>query len=220
MTNALSSRSGLSDAQVKSLSPAYASILQSLAGRVRVLAEMAAGSSWFSVEGPVAPRNPDGLVGVNLSGPPFGNAVRHPLFVMGGCKTDVSGDCAGQRVVGNATTATALVVRVRYQARNFAKKQRAPYSRAYLCGTMFRTAGTSFTVTCTLDTGPGTPARAFTFTCSSTTPAAFDSGTQNIYWDVFGGGLVDLRATFSIAAASSGCSIEGMSGYQKQKRSH
>jgi hypothetical protein len=212
-------RSGLSDAQVKSLSPAYASILQNVAGRVRILAELAAGSSWFGLEGPAAPRNPDGNVGVNGSGPPFGSALRHPLWVMGGVKADVSGDCTGQRLVGNITTATPLTVNIRYRSRHFTKKDKAPYSRVYLTGMMFRTAGASFAVTVALDTGPGTPARSTTFTCSSTTPAAFDLTT--IYWDVLDGLRYQFhRVTFSIAAAASGCSIESLCGYQRVKRAH
>lgn len=54
-------------------------IPRSIAGRARVAYELAAGENPFPNEPPAAPLNPQGNVGHDHSGPPFGSAFLHPV---------------------------------------------------------------------------------------------------------------------------------------------
>lgn len=72
----------LTDAQVKSEAKAKLEVVQGLAGRAHILHELATGQV---VGGsPVTPPNPQGMVGCDMSGPPWGSAHLHTIASMGG----------------------------------------------------------------------------------------------------------------------------------------
>lgn len=74
----------LTDAQVKSEAKAKLEVVQGLAGRAHILHELATGQV---VGGsPVTPPNPQGMVGCDMSGPPWGSAHLHTIASMGGMK--------------------------------------------------------------------------------------------------------------------------------------
>jgi hypothetical protein len=64
--------------------PAVVEVAHSLAGRPRVLWEMAHGESAVDGELAIAPTNPQGAVGVDLSGPPFGACILLPVATFAG----------------------------------------------------------------------------------------------------------------------------------------
>jgi hypothetical protein len=70
----------LATATVDNQSPAVAETARILAGRARWLYEMATGESADAAEDPIIPRNPQGLYGVDHSGPPYGVALQHPII--------------------------------------------------------------------------------------------------------------------------------------------
>lgn len=74
----------LPDDAFYSESAARAEIIRSLAGRARVLYELATGQNPFPNEPAATRRNPNGDLGVNLSGPPWGSAILHPIAWIGG----------------------------------------------------------------------------------------------------------------------------------------
>jgi hypothetical protein len=75
----------LEDAQASSLAAARAHPLaQALGGMARVLYELVAGVSGVDGEPPASGTNPQGLIGVDLSGPPWGPAIRHPIAAFAG----------------------------------------------------------------------------------------------------------------------------------------
>lgn len=77
----VTSTESLSDAEVRTLAQAKAKrVAQSLSGRLRHLFELATGSLPYEDEG-ATPLNPDGDVGGNGSGPPWGTAFVHPMWV-------------------------------------------------------------------------------------------------------------------------------------------
>jgi len=79
MTARITSTRFLSSTATAKHAPAVAEVAQSLAGRPRVAWEMAHGISAVSGEAPVIGLNPQGLVGLDLSGPPFGAALLMPV---------------------------------------------------------------------------------------------------------------------------------------------
>jgi hypothetical protein len=69
----------LPPAAVRSEAPARAEIMRSLAGRAAELYELALGEACLGDNPPVTGPNPQGLTGWDLSGPPWGSALLHPV---------------------------------------------------------------------------------------------------------------------------------------------
>jgi hypothetical protein len=77
--------------KVGSLVPARADIPRMLAGRARALNELVDGVTMVAGEAPCIPPNPQGLLGIDFSGPPWGSAWRHPIAWGGGRTTEETG---------------------------------------------------------------------------------------------------------------------------------
>ncbi len=90
MVQRVGDRTFLTDAAAGSLADARSELARSLVGRARVLNELVDGRSMVADEAAALPPNPQGLVGLDMSGPPWGSAWRHPVCWFGGRGTDVS----------------------------------------------------------------------------------------------------------------------------------
>lgn len=101
----------LTDAQAGSLADARNEIARALVGKARILNELVAGVSMVPGEPAVIGLNPQGLVGLDMSGPPWGSTWRHPVCWAGGRGTDVSGVQAPARHIAISVT-TPLSVRL------------------------------------------------------------------------------------------------------------
>lgn len=139
----MSSSEPLADAEARSLSPAVSRRLAtSLAGRARYLLELLRGdTAGFSDDGGT-PLNPQGLRGIDRSGPPWGDAHTHPVWwTEYAAATDVVGEVptATLTTVGQIETIVA-----KFFVRPFYGAPLAPYSRAYFRGLGTRlTSGTA-----------------------------------------------------------------------------
>jgi hypothetical protein len=221
----ISSRIGLSDDDVQSLAPAHAKIVKSLAGRVRLLAELATGQSIIDGEPPMAPPNPDrDSCGVNFTGPPWGSAWLHPLWWRGG--TRLSGTVEGGSVtiaseVGDGTINAPLTVRGRFTLRNFATSATAPYSRGYLIVVANQaSAVSSFDVSVSLRSQGQTRYGEFSLastTASIRTISGVDGGAVPYYSLV--PGRNDIEAIFD-PQASEIARIVGVAVCCIKKRTH
>ena len=215
----ISSTSSLRDADTKSTAPAHARVLQSLAGRVLYLAELIQGRIPVTLGRSATPINPQGRIGLDHSGPPFGSAWRHPLLTMGGCLADTSGDCAGQRVVGVFSSADALVIPLNLYVRPFAMRAGAPYSRGMVTARVARVSGAgSVDYEIVTHSGGGTsnvPMRA-TSSTSSTTPT--HTAPTTIWFDLVPGHNA-LQLEFVTASATQ-LVVEQFHIWQSQWRSH
>ena len=89
MARRFGSLSPLRDSDADAESDAVARVIQALVGGAAYLFELVAGQA-VSNESQVTPPNPQGEVGVDLSGPPWGSAVRHPIAWVGGAKPDTA----------------------------------------------------------------------------------------------------------------------------------
>lgn len=74
----------LTEAATKGHAGAYSETAQSLVGRPRVAWELATGASAVAGEPPVVGQNPQGTIGVDLSGPPFGACMLLPVSMWRG----------------------------------------------------------------------------------------------------------------------------------------
>ena len=119
----------MTDAECRTLAPARARRLAtSIAGRARALYELASGEAG-ATDGGGTPLNPQGRLGVDRSGPPWGDAHTHPMW-----STEFLEATAG--VAGDPQYLSTLTVQGQvYQVpcalyvRPFRVYESAPYSR-------------------------------------------------------------------------------------------
>lgn len=78
----------LRDTDCDSESDALAFVIQSLAGGAAYLYELISGKAAGDTQ--LTPPNPQGEIGIDLSGPPWGSAIRHPIAWLGGAKPDTA----------------------------------------------------------------------------------------------------------------------------------
>lgn len=201
--------------QLRTHAPALASIAESLAGRVRYLYELTAGVPAVEADGIVTPLNPQGRVGVDRSGPPWGDALPHPIWIWEG--TPASTGIYGEKVIAALSTSGAKTsVRARMIVRPFQLQPLAPYSLGQLTVRGIRTAGAG-TATATIRTYAGTvaenPARTATLTMST---ASLASATVLVpLVPGYVERLIEIEATTSVAF-----SVTHMSISQIQRRTH
>lgn len=167
--------------QTASLATASANVIRSIVGRTRYLYELVSGESGDDDDPPVTPRNPSGGIGVNLSGPPWGAAVRHTVWMTGGIVDSTTTAVTPPPIVrlvesSDAQINTFYLVADVYM-RNFdqwamSSDRAAPYSRLQF--TVGAVADSSVTMYIDYSiSGSFTQVKSLSLT---TTPTYFDSG--------------------------------------------
>jgi hypothetical protein len=207
----------LTQGDVNSLSPAYASIASSLAGRVRYLYELVAGEAAYTPDGVAVPLNPQGKVGVDRSGPPWGDAHTHPLWHVEGVPPDAN--CYGQTPPITISTQNAVVrILAIFHCRPFFEAPLVPYSRGYLDVTATRIGGAG-TATATVriyDQRGSTSSHTGTLSVASATVAANMTGTP--YCRVRPGrNVIPIEITLT---STTGINIVSLGLNQIVRRSH
>lgn len=202
------------DLGVATNAEARASTVRMIAGLSRYTYEMLTGRAATNGEPRCIPKNPQGEYGIDLSGPPYGSAVLHPLWTMGGMVA--SADVVGEKTCAIITSTASKAFAAKFWVRPFCQYASAPYSRGYFAGLGACTALTNRAFTVKLfTTGNGAAFRTQSYTAATTADQAFDVG----------GAWVDLvpgwnSVTILCETASAGVSISGMSINQIVKRRH
>jgi len=163
----------LTDAEATSLAPARAKRLAySLSGRARYLYEILTGEPAVD-DGGATPLNPQGRMGVDRSGPPWGDAHLHPMWSYvamgaGGLVYPVVGGAHQQFIECDGGQGTFRRLTARFWVRPHYSAPGMPYTRAYLRGLVSR-KGASGTATITVrvygpdgESGPSTSATGST----------------------------------------------------------
>jgi len=200
MTLMLSTSEGLQDGDTRSKAPALARVIQSLAGRVRVLYELAAGRSAATGEAPAIPTNPQSLFGIDHSGPPWGSCWRHPVGGACGVKP-VTADFVGQRVRGTVASGSPLELPFAIRQRPFEVGDNVPYSRAVPVIRMWRASVGSHDVTVRCGrVGSESLGREVAFTVNGTSEQTFVSA--DLFWEMRPFYNEDLALIFESASAT------------------
>lgn len=210
------SSSPLTTAQVRTHAPAVADMARNLAGRVRYLYELASGSPAVTEDGSVIPPNPQGKIGVDRSGPPWGDALQHPMWVWEGtsASTSIYGEKPIVSLTANGQTDAVLASII---VRPFQRGPLVPYSLGELRVSGIKTSGAG-NATCVIraygSNVEDDPARQVTLTMTSTT--AINTATVLVplkpgYCER----LIRLEST-----SANGFAIVGMSINQVKRRSH
>jgi hypothetical protein len=196
----------LTDAECRSLAPARVKRLAySLSGRARYLYEMLKGEPAVD-DGGATPLNPQGLMGVDRSGPPWGDAHLHPMWTYAATINNAGGlvypEVLGdneQAISLNVGPGTLTRIVARFFVRPFYFQPGAPYSRAYLRGRGTRIGGAG-TATATIrvygregDAGPSTSA-----TVSTTGNASFSTGAWCPVRPGYNERIIEIEQTSSV----------------------
>jgi hypothetical protein len=211
----------LADSAFRSESVLYAEAMRSLASRTALAQELSSGAAAGSR--PIAGYNPQGTLGIDLSGPPWGSAILHPVATAGGRNT-TSGTTGERHVVEGIYDTEKVVGPWMFWNRPHARlpyPSVAPYSRLFLGFTAYLASGGNQTLTIrfiTVDPETDEPIdeneEDFTI---STTETAFLSSTG--YFGGLRGGTQAVRIGF-VHTGTVQAFITSMSIFQMVKRSH
>lgn len=187
----------MTDAECRSLAPARAKRLAySLAGRARALYELVTGEAAVDDGGATA-LNPQGLMGIDRSGPPWGDAHLHPMWTYAGIAPSLSSIYGSGSLTVGAGTITRIMAR--FWVRPHATGPLVPYSRAYFRGVGVR-VGASGTATATVrvygpdgDSGPSTTA-----TISTTSADVFGTGAYCLVSPGYNERTIEIENTGSV----------------------
>lgn len=208
----------LTKQQCQGLAPAYAEIAMSLSGRVRYLYELATGTPAHT-DGAATSTNPQGYLGVDRSGPPWGDALLHPLWIAEGALS--STDYYGEKPL--ATTRYQYTTRVfaSFFVRPFQMITNCPYSigKFVLQANKIGTANSTFTVK--IYSVPNNEVEPSSATVTTTSQTAFTTSTVlNVPltpgWNAK---LIEFYGT-TTGTGDSGSSICVMGISQQARRSH
>jgi len=212
----------LTDAECRSLAPARAKRLAySLSGRARYLFEMLTGEPAVD-DGGATPLNPQGRMGVDRSGPPWGDAHMHPMCTYGVVLPFGSGifpafnDDYRQALLLDNGIGTIVRIIARFYVRPHYAAPNAPYTRAYLRGVAFSDDFvTSSTATIRVygpdgDSGPSTSA-----TVTATSGQFFSTGAWCPVSPGYNERIIEIEQT-----SATGIIIGPLSLNQVVRRSH
>jgi len=213
------SRKSLRANEARSLSPAVADRLaESIVGRARAIWELATGLSPIADGGGTA-RNPQGRLGLDRSGPPWGDAHTHPLWTYE-ADAGLSAVVYGAPTPWISLTALGQVERrtVLINVRPFEGRTLAPYSRGILNLRALRIGGAG-TATATIRCFAGGDLSASTTGAISATSNTALQTSTSAPWVGLAPGPVPF--TFEVESTSTtGMEIWGAALSQTARRSH
>lgn len=229
----MSSRVGWSgampDSQLRSEARGGVEIIRQVAGKALALFELTAGKP--AIDGQrFTPLNPQGEVGVDLSGPPWGSAHRHPIAWWSWLPndTDVQQPARDPSTSFFSGILIPLVLRCSVWVRPHAPSSGsfiAPYSRGYLWVRGHRASGAvaaslavrARNLTMGQDFQTEQTASSVT-TTASTTAANLFAGTT-AYVDLVPG-RNDIALTFLCETAACSINLDAVALLQVEKRGH
>jgi hypothetical protein len=181
MTTRITTHANLRDIDTRSKEQAFASVIKSLAGRLRIAAELVTGRPIIAGENASIPRNPSGDLGVNMSGPPWGSAFRAPHFGAGGIKPDTA-NFLGQRVLASVSLDDPETIPLEIVMQPHASYAGAPLSRLRPILRAYTASGGPLTLVATCRHVSTGAERTAALTISSTTEATEED--SSLWWDV------------------------------------
>ena len=147
--SAVVSTDNLTTSECRSTAIARNKIARSLAGRLRLLYELATGAPAVAGETAKSGTNPDGKTGVNRRGFPWGPAFQHPLWIGEGRFSTSAMD--GERPWAVMTSTSAeRAWRIEVMVPRFTERAKTPYSRGYFSASVAAAAATSTTCVVTM----------------------------------------------------------------------
>lgn len=221
-------RTPLLNPQTRSHASLDSETVKALSGRASWLYQFATGAEAGGTDQqPLVPLTPSGRVGHDHSGPPYGSALQHPLWTIGGVQTisaltrdDGTNYYDSTIAFSIAATNNTIepVLCARFYCRPFPEYENSPYSRAYLSVAALSASGTQ-TLKADLWAGddPDSVQSATTSITDTSWPPQFWN-PSTIYWNVKPGWnvhYVRFRCT-----TTSGVAIYSASANQIVKRSH
>ncbi len=219
------------DADIRSEARAGTEVVRQLAGKARALYELAAGESAVADESPYTSKNPQGETGADLSGPPWGSAIRHPIAWWSWLADDTDVVQPARDLVASNVAGLVIPVVMRWavwnrpHARTLPGGAIAPYSRAQIWVRGHRTAaGVAATLqgrarNLSLNENAQTE-QTQTANGTTATTAEADLFSTSAFFVNLRAGLNDLVLTFLCATANSSIQLDCVGLLQSVKRTH
>ena len=206
----------LTDAECRTLAPAVSrKLAQSIAGRALALYELASGAS--VVDAGLTALNPQGRLGVDRSGPPWGDAHRHPLLSCEYIPTGIANIAGDPKFLVELTAQDQIyLVPMRLYVRPFADSPKAPYSRGLLQIAMERIGAATSTIEVTVRTDDGPTVVTRSVSAAGTTLLSVAVNVP-LSPAVVQNPIVEIRLT---TAAPNGMRILAVTLSQTQRTSH
>lgn len=171
-----------------SFAPCTADLARSIAGRTRWLHELATGEASGR---PCTPKNPQGNLGIDMSGPPWGSAPRHHIANIGSYA-----DTSLVQSPGIAALGYAKRLRFACWVRPHEPTALAPYSRLKLHLVASNSAAGSAVYGVTAFRRDGSAARSSSVTITGTTVATY--AVSSFYVDAQPGvNFIDVEISFT-----------------------
>jgi hypothetical protein len=222
------------DATVRSEARGGVEIIHQLGGKARVNYERAAGVSAVDGEAPIAPSNPQGDgPGVDLSGPPFGSALRHPIFWWSWLGDDADVQQPTGDKVASFIGGLLLPAMLRFTVWNRphaptrdSSVYKPPYSRALIVVRGHRTTGAGaaqLTGRARNVTMQETFQVEQTGTAGATTSSTTETGlffTSDGFFVRLLPGLNEIALTFLCTTVGHAIQLDAVAGLQTSKRGH
>jgi hypothetical protein len=218
----------LKDSEVCSEAAAYARVVRALAGGAAELYELATGKA-AGADGPVTPPNPQGEIGIDLSGPPWGSAVRHPIAWIGGGVVPATATAYGMNNILTVTASNPGVVGpwmiwnrpFETLPRDSVTTAIAPYSRGVISLQAYNTAvgNATITMSCT-NLAFGDPQDAWQTTFIINAGASVMQNFDNVGYVPLQPGWNMLWLRFKTASTTLTSIISSLAICQAAKRSH
>lgn len=228
MTDRASLDRWLTDAEVRSQAPARREIPDAMAGRAKIVLELVEGRA--RGDSRATPLNPQGKVGADLSGPPWGSALRQPIAWCSGRKADTASVVDHDPLIGTVAKNTAGITVPKtigpwmIWVRPFEQlhpPQHAPFSRGYV---VIRAHGTaSENVSLKTKFWNLTRGEDPADTPADTQTLAMTVNETHYDLDYFVNllpGLNVIRGVFVVETDNKQISINSICLHQKVKRSH
>ena len=219
----------LEDARARSLVAGRSNpIARSLAGACRVLYELIAGQSAVAGEEAVAGTNPQGGIGVDLSGPPWGPALLHPIGVWAGLADDADViqpspvlNVVGLPSTGGLGVATTGPWRIKNRPHDAIDGVVAPYSRGLVTLRAHKANATNGTVVVrarNISLGEDMAAASTSISVTSTSETTFNLGTS--FFVPLRSGWNDIQFEFFTSSSGASIIIDSLCVYQGAKLNH
>lgn len=226
------------DSAARSLSTAQSLLIRALVAKPAALYELATGASALGGTESCTPKNPQRLLGVDLSGPPWGPAILHPIMAFPGLKAAASVQAPASSLATILPIATGGigVLRAHIWQRphdNLPAPHVAPYSRGLVALRAHAAAAGSTTVTVRAtrparagvvsasDQPTGDTAEVLnqtTFTVASVTETTFVLGAA--FWIPLVPGDNTITLAFTHTTAGAEITIDSLLVYNGVKLTH
>lgn len=192
--------------------PAKSEVMATLCGRNRWLNEFLRGEFYTrndaspthfdNPEPPATPANPQGLTGLDHSGPPYGSALRHSVATYSSIKYASTNPLNDNRFIVIPPNGEAVTMPVVFYNKPFSPTETAPHSKGNLHTRVYNQSGTAGTVTFKISGAGPTKTLTTASVADGSTLQSFFNAADSRFEISSGLNVLEMEVSRSNSAAS------------------